>query len=391
MLADGMDAPSVAVVAVGLIVAGVVGALLGATGIRSRLAEAERRAEAASEEVLRRAALERERRAVQDLILDAMQEGVLLLDADLETAFANAALQRHLGNRPTSVAQLFPIDLREAVRQVSTSSAPITVEVERSAPSRWLRITAAPAGEGSVLIVVTDITDPRRIEMVRRDFVANASHELKTPAASIQATAETLRGVVGDDPEAAPRFAVQLEREALRLSRIVADLLDLSRLESGSELNEKVRLDALVREEIERYSDHAQEAGVALSVEATKPTTVSGSARDLSLLIRNLIDNAVRYTPPGGTVEVRTSADGDHVSLEVADDGVGIPTRDLPRIFERFYRVDRARSRETGGTGLGLAIVRHVAENHGGTVSVTSELGAGTTFTVRLPTSDGLA
>lgn len=388
MLPNGMDAGSITVVALGLLAAGVVGTLLGVLGSRSRLAEAERRAEAASTEVERRAALELERRAVQDLILDSMQEGVLLLDAALETAFANAALERHIGSRPKSVTELFPVALREAVRKVATSTAPITVETELSVPSRWLRITASPAGEGSVLMVVTDITDARRIEAVRRDFVANASHELKTPAASIQAAAETLRSVVGEDPGAAPKFAVQLEREALRLSRIVADLLDLSRLESGSDLADLVRLDALAREEVERFADQAREAAISLSVAASEPATVGGSARDLSLLIRNLIDNAVRYTPPDGTVAVRVSHEGADVRLEVQDSGVGIPTRDLPRVFERFYRVDRARSRETGGTGLGLAIVRHVAENHGGSVSVTSEVGAGSTFTVRLPTTD---
>jgi signal transduction histidine kinase len=237
-------------------------------------------------------------------------------------------------------------------------------------------------------MVVTDITDARRIEAVRRDFVANASHELKTPAASIQAAAETLQAVVGEDPAAASRFAAQLEREALRLSRIVADLLDLSRLESGSDLADRVRLDALTREEVERFADRAREASISLSITAAEPATVEGSARDLSLLVRNLIDNAVRYTPPNGTVVVHVSIEGPGVHLEVQDSGMGIPNRDLPRVFERFYRVDRARSRGTGGTGLGLAIVRHVAENHGGSVSVTSEIGSGSTFTVLLPVAD---
>jgi two-component system sensor histidine kinase SenX3 len=383
-----MDAAAIAVTALGLAAAAGVGALLAFLIMRSRLAGAEDRAATASAELDRRATLEREQRAEQDLILDSMQEGVLLFGADLETAFANVAAERHLGDRISSVNHLYPVSLRETVRRVAASSVPTTVEVERSAPSRWLRVTATPAGEGAVLLVVTDITDARRVEEVRRDFVANASHELKTPAASIQAAAETLRAVVDDDPEAAPRFAVQLEREALRLSRIVADLLDLSRLESGSDLAEQVRLDALLREEVERYAEQVREAGLSISVDAKEPTAVEGSARDLSLLIRNLIDNAVRSTPSGGTVAVRVWTEDGEVGLEVRDTGVGIPARDLTRIFERFYRVDRARSRETGGTGLGLAIVRHVAENHGGSVAVTSELGAGSTFTVRLPGCD---
>ena len=376
----------VALVVALLCAAGASGAALTA---RRNLSQVETEAAHSREELERREATTREDRAVQDLILRSMQEGVLLFDSEHDTAFANAALERHLGTRPDSVDLLYPVDLREAVRGVASSAQAVIVEVERTAPDRWLRVTATPAGEGAVLLVVTDVTDARRTEAVRRDFVANASHELKTPAASIQAVAETLRMVGHDDPAAVHRFAAQLEREALRLSRIVADLLDLSRLETGSELGEQVRLDALVREEVERYDDSALEGGVRLSVDAPQPATVTGSARDLSLLVRNLIDNAIRYTKPGGSVEIGIADGrgslGAEVCLVVNDTGVGIPARELSRIFERFYRVDRARSRETGGTGLGLAIVRHVAENHGGSVEVTSELGAGTTFSVLLP------
>jgi signal transduction histidine kinase len=225
---------------------------------------------------------------------------------------------------------------------------------------------------------------------VRRDFVANASHELKTPVASIQAAAETLITVWQDDPDAVPRFAQQLDREAVRLSRIVADLLDLSRLESGSELHEQVHMDALVREEAERFDTTVIEARLTMRVEALAVPTVRGSGRDLSLLVRNLLDNAIRYTREGGSVVASVTADDSWVTLHVKDTGIGIPSRELPRVFERFYRVDRARSRETGGTGLGLAIVRHVAENHGGSVRVESELGSGTTFRVELPRADGV-
>jgi signal transduction histidine kinase len=366
-----------------------VATAIGAWGVafraRKELRLAESEGARSREELERREAANRGDRAVQGLILGSMQEGVLLFDPEQRTAFANAALKRHLGAEPDRVDHLFPVDLRDAVRRVAASAEVAAVDIERASPDRWLRITATPAGDGAVLLVVTDVTDARRTEAVRRDFVANASHELKTPAASIQAVAETLRSAADADPEAVHRFAAQLEREALRLSRIVADLLDLSRLETGSELDERVRLDSLVREEAERFDDHAREAGVRLLVEA-QAATVTGSARDLSLLVRNLIDNAIRYTKPGGSVEiaVRSEPTGG-ISLAVRDTGVGIPNRDLVRIFERFFRVDRARSRETGGTGLGLAIVRHVAENHGGSVEVQSELGAGSSFTVHLP------
>ena len=384
-----MDASAtMAIVVVGAL-ALAAGVVLGRRSQLRRITEAERRATDAAGALQRREASAREDAQVQSLILGSMHEGVLLFDGQGRSAFANEALEQHLDSSPESSSQLFPVALRDAVAQVAESGAPRSVDVERGSPSRWLRVRATPADdEGSVLLVVNDITESRRIESVRRDFVTNASHELKTPAASIQAAAETLRSVAEEDPAAVPRFAAQLEREALRLSRIIADLLDLSRLEAGRERGEPIRLDALVREESERYEATARESGIALVITAPAPATVTGSPRDLSLLVRNLIDNAIRYTQPGGRVEIEieiASQGDDVVKLTVRDTGVGIPARDIPRVFERFYRVDRARSRETGGTGLGLAIVKHVAENHGGTVHVESELGVGSAFVVGLP------
>ena len=173
-------------------------------------------------------------------------------------------------------------------------------------PSRWLRATARPVGDdGSVLLVVSDVTESRRVDAIRRDFVANASHELKTPVASIRAAAETLRDGAIDDPVAADRFTEQLEREALRLARIVSDLLDLSRLETGSELVEIVRLDRVASEEVQRLEDDAGAAGVVAHLrDRGQPRGPRGSARDLALVVRNLVDNAVRYTPAGGSVDV---------------------------------------------------------------------------------------
>jgi signal transduction histidine kinase len=175
-----------------------------------------------------------------------------------------------------------------------------------------------------------------------------------------------------------------MERDAERLSRIVSDLLDLSRLEAGSDERTDVELDDVVREETRRLGDLAAARDVRLSVE-TDGATVRGSGRDLALLVRNLVENAIHYSKPGGEVSVSVRRDDGAAVVRVADTGIGIPRRDLPRIFERFYRVDQARSRATGGTGLGLAIVKHVAENHGGNVSVESELGEGSVFEVRLP------
>lgn len=327
-----------------------------------------------------------EARRVQDVILSSMQDGVLLFDEVGKAVFANQAAPSHLGVLPSELDALRPIAMRDAAKRAARNEETTSALVEIGSPARWLRVVAAPATEdGSVLVTLRDVTEARRADAIRRDFVANASHELKTPAASIQAAAETLSQASSDDPAAVSRFAVQLEHEAGRLSRIVADLLDLSRLESGSELSDLVHVDAVVRQQVEAHEDAAREAGLTITVETPGSAPVLGSARDLSLLVRNLLDNAIRYARRAGTVRVTTAARERDVILSVTDEGVGIPTKDLPRIFERFYRVDRARSRETGGTGLGLAIVKHVAENHGGHVRVQSELGRGTTFEVDLP------
>jgi two-component system sensor histidine kinase SenX3 len=321
--------------------------------------------------------------------VSSMQEGVLLFGPDGRTTFANPAIATHLGVVPTSIDAVGPVELRNTARRAALAHLGADAEAEAGAPRRWLRASATPVGtDDSVLLVIRDVTEARRVDAVRRDFVANASHELKTPAASIRAAAETIAGAAADDPAVIPRFASQLERESVRLSRIVSDLLDLSRLETGSDLDEDVQLDAIVRDEVERLSDEAERAGVSLDV-GVAPARVRGSARDLALLVRNLVDNAIRYSSPGGSVDVGLSDGDEEAVLSVADEGIGIPTRDVGRIFERFYRVDRARSRETGGTGLGLSIVRHIVDNHHGTIAVRSELGRGTTFEVRIPTAVG--
>lgn len=381
-----MSLTVVVLMGVAIGVAAIAGVAAGRWSLHDRMrrleAENSRTAEALEEGV--RAS--NDERRVRDQILGSMQEGVLLFDGGWRTVFANEALVRHLGPKPEALSQVFPARLRETIRRAAESRRPEVTELEVGDPTRWLRVTATPAGgDGSVLLVVADVTEARRLDEIRRDFVANASHELKTPAASIQAAAETLMDVWRDDPTAVPRFAGQLEREAVRLSRIVADLLDLSRLESGSDLGEQVRLDAMLREEAQRCEETAREAGLTLAIEAPAVPPVSGSARDLSLLVRNLLDNAIRYTRTGGSVHAQVTAEDGAVVIRVRDSGIGIPSKELDRVFERFYRVDRARSRETGGTGLGLAIVRHVAENHGGTVAVQSELGSGSMFEVRLP------
>ena len=376
--------------AITLVTAAAVVVIVGLVALLLLSREREQTARGSAEAA--REALEAQRRdsdedrRTQDLILSSMEEGVLLLGSAGARVFANEALGRHLGRTPETVGDLLPVELQRAAKRAGYTGATTYAEAEVGSPTRWLRMTALPVGDdGSVLVVVRDVTEARRLDAVRRDFVTNASHELKTPVASIRAAAETIRDAAADDPPAVRRFAEQLERESLRLQRIVTDLLDLSRLESGSDLDERVRLDQVVRDEIDRLKESATEAGLTLESQADGVPSVRGSARDLALLVRNLVDNAVRYTRPGGRVDVQVTGDDTTVSIRVSDTGLGIPTKDLHRVFERFYRVDRARSRDTGGTGLGLAIVKHVAENHGGSVDVTSELGAGSTFVVTLP------
>ncbi|MDQ4108501.1 MAG: ATP-binding protein [Actinomycetota bacterium] len=323
--------------------------------------------------------------AIRGVIDSAMREGVLLFDGAGRLVYANEASERQLARRPTSIAQLFPAAAAEATTVVAASGEPQVVEIETASPPRWLRFAATPAGDGGVLVVVVDVTEARRLEAARRDFVLNASHELKTPAASIRAAAEMLREAQRDDPVSAARFARTLEQESERLSGIVADLLDLSRLEAGGDQDDSVHLDALVAEEGHRFEDRARASQLTLDVRTEQVPAVRGSERDLALMVGNLIDNAIRYTPGGGTVQVSVVSSDADVRIRVADSGIGIPQRDLTRVLERFYRVDPGRSRRSGGTGLGLSIVRHVVENHGGSVSVESELGRGTTVDVVLP------
>jgi len=324
-------------------------------------------------------------RQQREAVLSAMEEGVLVVGADDRLGYANRVAARLLGGLPGELRTLTPPGLQTLVDEARGESAPREREVETGFPSRVLRASAVPLqAPGEVLLVLRDVTAARRVEAMRRDFVADASHELKTPAAAIQAAAETVERAVREDPAAATRFAGRLRHDAERLSRIVSDLLDLSRLESERPELAPVRLDRVVAEEIERLRLAAGEAGVRIESRA-EPVSVTGAAKDLSLLVRNLLDNAIRYTARGGRVRVEVAERDGRARVEIEDTGIGIPSRDLPRIFERFYRVDRARSRETGGTGLGLSIARHVVERHGGRIEAESELGRGSIFRVTLP------
>ncbi|MEE4424808.1 MULTISPECIES: sensor histidine kinase [Streptomyces] len=248
----------------------------------------------------------------------------------------------------------------------------------------------APLGSRLVLLLVEDLTEARRIEAVRRDFVANVSHELKTPVGALSLLSEAVMDA-SDDPEAVTRFAGRMQNEATRLTNLVQELIDLSRVQNDDPLEdaEPVRVDELVAEAIDRCRQQAGAKQITMASGGTADLSVWGNRGQLAAALGNLVENAVNYSPARTRVGIagrRISAPGgDLIELAVTDQGIGISEKDRDRIFERFYRVDPARSRATGGTGLGLAIVKHVAASHGGEVTVWSAEGQGSTFTLRLP------
>ncbi len=252
-------------------------------------------------------------------------------------------------------------------------------------PQRVFVVRALPLGQGGAIAMIEDITERWILDQVRTDFVANVSHELKTPVGAMSVLAETLEGE-SDDPLVL-RLVNRIIIESERMSHTIDDLLELSRIEMGGEVvNTEVNLNEVVREAIERAAPVALRNGIAIDFDPSDPPAIlMGDFFQLVSAVGNLVDNAVKYGESDGGVQVRVIPEGQSVKIEVQDHGIGIPAASLERIFERFYRVDRARSRGTGGTGLGLSIVRHVATNHGGEVNVRSREGEGSTFSLLLP------
>ncbi|MDT0305500.1 ATP-binding protein [Streptomyces sp. DSM 44917] len=249
---------------------------------------------------------------------------------------------------------------------------------------------SAPLGSRLVLLLVEDLTEARRIEAVRRDFVANVSHELKTPAGALSLLSEAVLDAA-EDPEAVTRFAGRMQNEATRLTNLIQELIDLSRVQDNDMLAgaEMVPVEDLVVEAMDRCRQQAAFKHITIASGGTDDLSVWGNRAQLAAALGNLVENAVNYSPPHTRVAISGSRvpvqGGDIVEIAVTDQGIGIPEMDRERVFERFYRVDPARSRATGGTGLGLAIVKHVAASHGGEVQVWSAEGQGSTFTLRLP------
>ncbi|HWD78676.1 MAG TPA: ATP-binding protein [Kribbella sp.] len=281
-------------------------------------------------------------------------------------------------------------DILTMVRQVRRDGEIRQQDLEivrgRLGATQYVSARVAPLGSQLVLVLVEDRTRERRLEAIRRDFTVNVSHELKTPVGALILLADAV-SEASDDPEAVQRFSDRMRIEASRLSRLVKEIIELSRLQGDDPLENPgpVDINSVIETAVDRCRIDAEDRDIKLVVKTEPELEVLGSEDQLAMAIGNLVENAINYSPDGTRVAVAAHPIGDLVEVTVSDQGVGIPSSDLERIFERFYRVDRARSRETGGTGLGLSIVKHIASIHGGDVRVWSVEGQGSTFTVRLP------
>ncbi|HXG35668.1 MAG TPA: ATP-binding protein, partial [Dehalococcoidia bacterium] len=326
--------------------------------------------------------------------LNSSSDAVVAVDELGRIAFCNSAAEK-LFNRSqaqllnTPFVWVMPQEgVMEALKASRDDARQRTLLIEYP-NRRYLEVTSTPiigGGDWSVLAVFHDVTDVKRVEQVRRDFVANVSHELRTPLASIKAVIDTLQAGALEDREAARDFLARADGEIDRLTDLVEELLELSRIESGEMPLSKDSVDVavLLASAVERLRPQAERRSVQLTVEAQDglPPLIGDAVR-LERVVVNLVHNAIKFTPEGGSVHVSSRGDSQVVTLQVSDTGQGIDPQDLPRIFERFYKVDRARG--GSGTGLGLAVAKHIVEAHGGQISADSQLGRGSTFTIKLP------
>ncbi len=319
---------------------------------------------------------------------DALPLGVVIVDTDGSETLRNREAARLVDARGTDA--LAARALADTLLEGTAGPTGRVIELH-GPPARTLSLAASPltSGAGSLgtVAVVQDVTERYRLDAVRRDFVANVSHELRTPIGAIVALADTLASVnAATEPDVYNRLANRVAHEADRAGHLIDDLLDLSRIEGGDLQREEVPVRHLITGSVDRVTASAGARSEDLSIDGDLPnSTLLVDATQIEGALVNLIENAMKYSEPGTPVLVSAQETPDRVQLIVRDRGIGIPPADRDRIFERFYRVDRARSRATGGTGLGLAIVRNVARNHGGDVTVDSREGEGSTFVIHLP------
>ncbi len=400
-IAAGIGAGAVADVGTGLL-AGGVAALVGflvALGSESEAARSMRRFADVADAQQRALVEERDGALleVQTLAaaIEGMDQGMWITDSNGVVLRHNEALRSMLGIDQELVGQrpLFLVrrtDLHDAVLQACREGVTSKVEVSMDAPrSKTLEVHVSPLGgplPGSAA-VFRDVTERKRLERVRQDFVANVSHELRTPITAILGYAETLRSGALSDTTHAPQMVEIIHRQSERLGELVSDLLELSRLDAGERplSTSPVSLQTVARQASDAMEPRAAGKRLSMNLRIPADLTARADAKALEQVLLNLLDNAIKYTPEGGTVELTGERVGDRAHLSIRDTGLGIETKHLPRLFERFYRVDRGRSRDMGGTGLGLSIVRHLVHGMEGEVRVASQLGMGTTFTVVLP------
>ncbi|MEY4390708.1 MAG: hypothetical protein RLZZ400_451 [Actinomycetota bacterium] len=320
-------------------------------------------------------------------LLEVLSTAALVMDSD---NYAVRATQGALSFGLIRDRSLIHDELEDLVNRARESGqveiSEVELEVGLRKKSTFFTARAFNIGESNVLLILEDRTESKRLDDTRRDFIANISHELKTPIGAISLLSEAIDGAK-DDPAAVSKFNAQLSRESKRLAQLVQDVIQLSRFQSTEVFSkaENVEVNAVVLDAIDRNQFLAQRRNIKLNHESTDSLQVYGDAEMLTVALKNLIENAILYSDEGSTVGVGVKLEGDVVSISVTDQGVGLSPDDQKRIFERFYRVDQSRSRETGGTGLGLSIVKHVALSHQGEVRVFSKPGVGSTFTLRLP------
>lgn len=343
----------------------------------------------------------RERDERQAAVLGGMSEGVVAVDRSQRVLFANTAAGKMFGFLPPNVVERPLLEvirehtLDEAVREVLRTRKPKRIELlwQLDAP-RVLAVQITPLPRSvdvGAVIVLHDNTELRRLETIRQEFIANVSHELKTPLSSIMAYTETLQGGAMDDHTIRDQFLQRIAEQGARLNALIQDMLSLARIETAQQPFEIIPLEVgpVIRRCMDDYAQHAAVKSIELAMEGDEPVLrASADEEGLRTICNNLIDNAVKYTPDGGRVTVGWRREADTVRIEVADNGPGIPRSDVSRVFERFYRVDKARSRELGSTGLGLSIVKHLVQSFAGHVGVESQPGQGCRFWVELPAAE---
>jgi len=335
-----------------------------------------------------------EQRAQLQALLNASSDATVAVDGRGRIVYLNEAAGSLFGaemapaiGRPF-IEVVRDHDLNELVAAAGARGERSVLVVPVGPAQRWLQATAVPierAGAWAALVVFHDLTEVRRLDSVRRDFISNVSHELRTPLAGIRAAAETLQEGALEDRPAAEQFLRHIQRETDRMTQLVEELLDLSRIESGAAPMTFAPLDAaaLASETVRRFARQAERAGLHLTALPAGPVTLIGDAERLERALGNLVANAIKFTPQGGEITVSVHESGHDVAIAVADTGVGVEPEEQARVFERFYKSGRGRG--AGGTGLGLAIVKHIALAHEGDVSLESRPGRGSTFTIRLP------